>query len=483
MAVPNPLQPYLLKNRRIGDSLKGLASTSIMRSIIILAIVTIASFSSLFGQASDAALRSVIDKDRSSRSADGKLVTLTAAEHLERGRVYFDNRQFPQSRDHFYKILALFQTDPAMSGAVFMTGRSYYWEREYARAIPYLDRVAREFPETKDGREGLYFKGACLVRLGKNSEAATVYEQYTVMFPIGERIEGAYLNMIDALREAGKYDDANAWVDKARARFPGQPTEANALHGRLRMQIYRGQWAEAAATADLMLLTAKFAGSMTSMDEAKFLKGLALEKQGKKDEAKQVFSSIPDTATSYYGGLAGERIVKEPGVRRTSQASPSNYPVAFRDEVLAAAKPRRIDPRFVLAIMKQESSFRPAVKSPSAARGLLQLVIDTALKYNKKAGYPDLQPDDLYNPRTNIALGCEYIADLKDQFGGLYEAIAASYNGGEDNAARWLNRSKPKEPGVFAAEVGFAETKHYVFKVMNNYRAYRELYDENLVRK
>ena len=31
-----------------------------------------------------------------------------------------------------------------MSGALFMTGRSYYWEREYARAIPYLDRVARE---------------------------------------------------------------------------------------------------------------------------------------------------------------------------------------------------------------------------------------------------------------------------------------------------------------------------------------------------
>jgi soluble lytic murein transglycosylase-like protein len=44
--------------------------------------------------------------------------------------------------------------------------------------------------------------------------------------------------------------------------------------------------------------------------------------------------------------------------------------------------------------------------------------------------------------RTNIAIGCEYIAALRDKFGGLNEAIAASYNGGEDNAARWLNRSK-----------------------------------------
>lgn len=364
-----------------------------------------------------------------------------------------------------------------------MIGRSYYWERAYDRAIPYLDRVAREFPDIKEGREGLYFKGACLVRLGRNAEAARVYEQYATMYPTGERIDGSYLNLIDALREAGKYDDANAWVEKARTRFPGQPTEANALQGRLRMQIYRGQWAEAAATADLMLLTAKFAGSMTSVDEAKFLKALALDKQGKKTEASQAFASIPDIPTSYYGGLASERVVKDPGVKPTSQTAPSNYPIMFRSEVLAAAKPRRIDPRFVLAIMKQESSFRPGVKSPSAARGLLQLVIDTAMKYNKKAGFPNLQPDDLYDPRTNIAIGCEYIADLKSQFGGLYEAIAASYNGGEDNAARWLNRSKPKEPGVFAAEIGFAETKQYVFKVMNNYRAYRELYDENLVRK
>ena len=86
-------------------------------------------------------------------------------------------------------------------------------------------------------------------------------------------------------------------------------------------------------------------------------------------------------------------------------------------------------------------------------------------------------------PGTNIAIGMEYLADLNDQFDGLYESIAASYNGGEDNAARWLNRSQPKEPGIFASEVGFAETKNYVFKVMTNYRIYRDLYDENLNRR
>ncbi|MGH9818771.1 MAG: transglycosylase SLT domain-containing protein, partial [Pyrinomonadaceae bacterium] len=110
-------------------------------------------------------------------------------------------------------------------------------------------------------------------------------------------------------------------------------------------------------------------------------------------------------------------------------------------------------------------------------------VYDTALKYNKAAGYPDLQPDDLYTPSVNIAVGTEYIAELSKEFGGLYEAVAASYNGGEDNAARWLNRSRPKEAGIFTSEIGFAETKTYVGKVMNYYRVYQGLYDENLNRR
>ena len=54
---------------------------------------------------------------------------------------------------------------------------------------------------------------------------------------------------------------------------------------------------------------------------------------------------------------------------------------------------------------------------------------------------------------------------------------------GDDNAARWLSHIKPREPGIFASEVGFAETKGYVFKVMTNYRVYKQLYDENLNRR
>jgi soluble lytic murein transglycosylase len=441
----------------------------------------------VLSQQSDADLRLAIEKDKTSRDLTGKMMNLSAAEHLSRGMAYFDNRHFVEAIEHFQKIIDEYPSDPGVAKALFGIGRSHMWEREYAQAIPYLDRVAREFPATKDGREGLAFKAACHVRLGKNDEAAAIYEQYITMYPDGERVESAYLNIIDALREAGRYDEANVWVDKTRQRFAGMASETNALHARLRMDIYRGQWSEAETTADDMLLNARFGGSMTSMDEVKYLKAFAMEKAGKRGEATAVYSSIPVTDSSYFGGLAADRFSgSAPRTRlvsKTSFRSTQDYPVVYQSEVLQYARAKKIDPRFVLAIMKQESTFRPGIKSPSAARGLLQLVYDRALKYNKQAGFPDLQPDDLYQPRINIAIGIEYLADLNKQFGGLYEAIAASYNGGEDNVARWLNRSRPKEAGIFASEIGFAETKSYVFKVMNNYRIYRELYDENLNRK
>jgi outer membrane protein assembly factor BamD (BamD/ComL family) len=462
-----------------------------MKSALITFLCVLILASTSLSQ-SDADLRSVIEKDRVSRTAEGKLMTLPVNEHVVRGFIYMDNRHFAEAEQHFQKVLDVYAADPLIQRALFGMGRSLMWERKYAEAIPFFERVAREFPSSKDGREGLYFEASCALRIGRNLEAGRLWKRYTETYPLGERIEGAYINAIDAFREGGSDREANVFADTTCRRFPGTPTEMNALHARLRMEINRGNWPDAERTALRMQAQSRFAGSLTSLDEVKYLQGIVLEHQNKLAEALGVYGSIK--GSSYYGGLVKDKIaagkLKAPsaGMRTfigpvSAVPSAGDFPLAYRDHVLRESKKRGLDPRFILAIMKQESTFRPGVKSGSAARGLLQLVMDTALKYNKKAGFAVLQPDDLYNPATNIAIGTEYIADLKSQFGGLYEAIAASYNGGEDNAARWLSHTKPRDPGIFASEVGFAETKNYVFKVMNNYRAYRDLYDENLARR
>jgi hypothetical protein len=68
-------------------------------------------------------------------------------------------------------------------------------------------------------------------------------------------------------------------------------------------------------------------------------------------------------------------------------------------------------------------------------------------------------------------------------FPGLPEAVAAAYNGGEDNVERWVRRAARNEPGVFTSEIGFFESKEYALKVMANYRAYQLLYTSDLRRR
>jgi soluble lytic murein transglycosylase len=456
--------------------------------ILFISFLTTTSFAQTYN---DAALARVASQDKTSRDGSGKLQTLIAGEHAFRADVYSSNRQFPQAREHWQKILDNYGKDASiMPKTLFGIARSYMWERQYEKAVYHFDELIFAYADTKEGREGLAFKGASLVRLGKNAEAAKTYEQYVTMFPKGEKIDSSYLNIIDALREAGNYPEANLWIEKTRQRFAGLPAATNALHARLRLEINQENWQKAIEAADVLRSLRNFGGSMTSLDEVTYLKAFALEKLARKSEAANTYSAVSKGLHSYYGGLAADKLEKlnngSNKVQRTGSITANlarEYPVLYRAELLRHSKSRGIDPRFVLAIMKQESSFRANAKSASAARGLLQLVFDTALKYNKQAGFAQFNGEDLYQPNVNIAIGSVYIAELKNQFGGLYEAIAASYNGGEDNAARWLARSKPKEAGIFASEVGFAESKNYVFKVMNNYRVYRELYTEDLLKR
>src|SRR5437016_203597 len=97
----------------------------LMKNLIAVAVISFLVSISAMPQASDSALKVVSARDRASRDALGRLMTLTAAEHLSRGQTYYDNRQFAQAIEHFQKIFDNYPTDPAMLSALFLSGRSY----------------------------------------------------------------------------------------------------------------------------------------------------------------------------------------------------------------------------------------------------------------------------------------------------------------------------------------------------------------------
>ncbi len=156
------------------------------------------------------------------------------------------------------------------------------------------------------------------------------------------------------------------------------------------------------------------------------------------------------------------------------------YPKPYQDSLVKFGKEKRVDPRFMLSIMRQESRFQADVKSIAAARGLMQFISTTAELMAQEMQIEDFRQDDLYNPPTAIRFGSHYIAKIFKDFPNQPEAVAASYNAGEDRMMRWKKRANTDDADRYVPEVVFVQTKDYVHKVMANYRIYQMLYDENL---
>lgn len=446
--------------------------------------------------ASETTLSSVRRSDAADRDAQGKLRKLPQAEHMRRAAVYLSVRAFAEARAHWQTLIDNYPQDPLVPEALLGIGRSYFLGKIYDDGYKVFNRLIQDYGPTKEGREALNFSAASLLRMGRFSESASRYAEYVDRFPNGERIDTAHLNVIDTLREANQPAEALKWVTRTRQQFSGSTVETNAMFAALRLYVAEGEWSDAVLMADELLKRSFSKAVDTSRNEVAYLRAFSLQQAGRKDEAFNAYLAIPDSIDSYYGWLASQRLTalagpsraeivanREERVNSAIASVADSYPAPYRQAILSATKARKLDPRFILALIKQESVFKPLAKSPAGARGLLQLTMDAAQKYAPAAGFNAVRESQLYQPETSITVGAEYLEHLSKMFPDMIEPVAASYNGGEDNVARWLKRSKRKDPGVFTSEVGFDETKGYVQKVMANYRVYRKLYTADLIRR
>lgn len=446
--------------------------------------------------ASETTLAAVRRSDAADRDAKGNLKRLAPAEHMRRAAVYLSVRAFAEARAHWQTLIDNYPQDPRVPEAMLGIGRSYFLSKDYQPGYAIFNQIVQNYNGTKESREALNFSAASLLRMGRFAESADRYAEYVDRYQNGERIDTAHLNVIDTLREANKPAEALQWVARTRQRFAGTAVETNAMFAELRLYIAEDRWSDAVNIADQLLKRSFSKAVLTSPAEVAYLKAFSLEKAGRKNEAFNAYLSVPDSIESYYGWLATQRLDDLAGSSRAQIVSQREervnsamdsvaelYPAPYRQAILNATKSRKLDPRFILALIRQESVFKPLAKSPAGARGLLQLTMDAAQKYGPGAGLNALRENQLYQPETSITVGAEYIEHLTKLFPQMLEPVAASYNGGEDNVARWLERAGRPDPGVFTAEVGFDETKGYVQKVMSNYRVYKRLYTADLIRK
>lgn len=103
-----------------------------------------------------------------------------------------------------------------------------------------------------------------------------------------------------------------------------------------------------------------------------------------------------------------------------------------------------VDVRFALAIAAVESNFNAAARSPKNAGGVMQLIPETAERFNVR---------DVFDPEQNVRGGLAYLRWLLKRFTGDIALVAAAYNAGEGAVDR--HRGVPP----------YAETQAYVRRV------------------
>ena len=125
----------------------------------------------------------------------------------------------------------------------------------------------------------------------------------------------------------------------------------------------------------------------------------------------------------------------------------------FSSMIESASRTHGVDVALVHAVISAESGYNPAALSKAGASGLMQLMPDTAKRYGVQ---------NILDPMENINGGVRYLRDLIAMFNGNLELAVAAYNAGENAVIRHGNRIPP-----------YAETVHYVPKVLGFYRQFQ----------
>lgn len=151
------------------------------------------------------------------------------------------------------------------------------------------------------------------------------------------------------------------------------------------------------------------------------------------------------------------------------------YPFPYRESILQHSREFRLDPNLVVAVVRVESKFRPNAESPRGAKGLMQLMPDTAQWAARQMGIEYVERD-LFNPDYNLTVGCWYLSSLLHEFdNNVYLALAA-YNGGRGNVQEWLRQTIWNGSREDLEQIPFQETRNFITRVMHDYRIYQTLY-------
>jgi soluble lytic murein transglycosylase len=392
-------------------------------------------------------------------------------------------------------------------------------------ALATIDRLAREYPKSAEAAEALLMKARLLEAGTRPADAEPVYRRIAAEYPDHPEgavavwqlgwlawFRGAYAESVSrwsrlltagtgqALREAATY-----WIGRAHQQR-GESELARRQFGRLEAEVPRSYYGLLAARRSRRIPTARAATAAVVLPsdpreplaaDARFARVEALRAVGLGDFADEEMAELtrrslaePVRLYALSAAYAEEsryhlalRILRRHflSLARTGPAGVPRafwelfYPLGWRTELVQAAGRAAVDPLLVAAVVREESSFNAQARSRAGARGLMQLMPDTARPMAQSRRLPFNNGDLLDDPAANLEMGSAFLAALLREFGDPRLAIAA-YNAGPARVREWWAARRSADLEVFVEQIPYSETRGYVKRVMLAWNEYRRLY-------
>ena len=335
------------------------------------------------------------------------------------------------------------------------------------------DRAALSLAEELVARGGAsatechWTAGLAAYRLGQFEKAARHFEEV--------------MTVADARRTyaAAAFWAARSWTrtgtpERVLTLYDRAASETETFYGLLAARVLgRDMTADFAEPA---LDTVSFAGLMLEMPAHR---AVALWQIGRTDaveaELSRAFGEISPDLDPAFAALARNLGLPALELRAAETAAPSVrltslYPVPPYQPQGGYA----LDQAVVLAFARQESRFQPAALSKAGARGVMQIMPQTAVTIAHDRSLAGANKARLDDPIYSMTLGQNYLRDLLDKQNGNLFSIAAAYNAGEGNLSKWQAlRERDSDPLLFIETIPLAETRDYIKRVMTNMWMYR----------
>ena len=157
------------------------------------------------------------------------------------------------------------------------------------------------------------------------------------------------------------------------------------------------------------------------------------------------------------------------------------YSKKYENLVVIYSEKYQVDSDLIFALIKAESNFNSSAVSGKGAKGLMQLMEETAKDVSKKTDLkiePDEIGEKLLQADVNIELGTKYISILLEKYNNTAIALTA-YNAGIGTVDNWIEKGVIKKDGEDIQNIPYKETNNYVRKILRDYKIYKNLYGKD----